>query len=116
MLKLIYTVIILLLVLATPAMAAKPYSYKTVQKRLAPCIKFIQGKYYSIKPSGRCCRGLIDISDMMKIGRKDYVTVCKYIKKALLHMNYDPNLIKTGSQQCRTGFTLPPVGHTTNCA
>lgn len=113
MVKLIYTMIILLLVLAKPAMA-KP-SCETVSKRLAPCLSYIQGKYHSIKPSGRCCRGLMDISNMMRNGRKDYITACKCIKKALLHINYDPKRFQIGSQQCNTGFTLPPVGHTTNC-
>ncbi|KAL3381493.1 hypothetical protein AABB24_001557, partial [Solanum stoloniferum] len=112
MVKLIYAVIILLFVLATTAMG-KP-SCETVSKRLAPCLSYIQGRYHSIKPSGRCCRGLIDISNMMK-NRGDYSTVCKCIKKVLLHTNYDPKRFQTGSQQCNTGYTLPPVGHTTTC-
>ncbi|CAN4111456.1 unnamed protein product [Withania somnifera] len=113
MVKLMYTVIILLLVLATPAMAEP--SYDLVSRRLVPCYSYIKGKYHRIKPSGRCCRGLMDISRMIRNGRKDYVTVCKYIKKALLHISYDPNRIQIASQQCNTGFALPSVGHTTNC-
>ncbi|MCD7471263.1 hypothetical protein HAX54_011597 [Datura stramonium] len=89
MVKLIYTVIILLLVLATPAMAEP--SFDIVEKRLAPCHSYIQG-------------------------RKDYIDVCKCIKRALLHMTYDPYRIQLGSQQCHTVFDLPPVGHNTNCA
>ncbi|KAK4738909.1 hypothetical protein R3W88_002606 [Solanum pinnatisectum] len=112
MAKLIYAMIILLLVLATPG-TAKP-SCETVSKRLAPCLSYIQGRYHSIKPSGRCCRGLIDISNMMK-NHGDYTSVCKCIKNALLHTDYDPKRFHTGSQQCNTGYTLPPVGHTTTC-
>ncbi|KAK4339386.1 hypothetical protein RND71_040848 [Anisodus tanguticus] len=114
MAKLLYTLIILLLVLSTPA-TAEPMC-DIVPKRLAPCLSYIKGKYHSIKPSNRCCRGLTDIVQMDKTGRrKDRIAVCKCIKKALLHISYDPNRIKLASQLC-TGFPLPPVGHNTNCS
>ncbi|XP_059310663.1 non-specific lipid-transfer protein-like [Lycium barbarum] len=113
MVKLFYTVIVLLLALATTALAEP--SCDIVPKRLAPCYSYIQGKYHAIKPSGRCCRGLTDIAQMEKNGRKDSIAVCKCIKRALLHINYDPNRIKVASQQCNTEFALPAVGHNTTC-
>ncbi|XP_019266865.1 PREDICTED: uncharacterized protein LOC109244261 [Nicotiana attenuata] len=112
--KLIYNLIILLLVLAPPAMAEP--SYIIVSKRLVPCYSYIEGKYHSIMPSNRCCRGLNDIADMVRNGEKDRITVCKFIKRALLHITYEPSLIAIASQQCQTRLSLPPIGHNTNCS
>ncbi|KAK4379219.1 hypothetical protein RND71_001081 [Anisodus tanguticus] len=115
--KLFYTLIILLVVLSTP-ITAEPMC-DIVPKRLAPCLSYIKGKYDSIKPSNRCCRGLTDIVQMEKTGRKSQegpYSCLQVHKKALLHISYDPNRIKPASQQCNTWFALPPIGHTTNCS
>ncbi|XP_019266864.1 PREDICTED: non-specific lipid-transfer protein-like [Nicotiana attenuata] len=114
MVKIFYTLIILLLVLAAAAMA-KP-SCNIVSKRLVPCYSYIKGKYHSIKPSNRCCRGLNDIADMVKNGEEGPIAVCLCIKGALLHVRYDPTRITLASQQCHTRLSLPPVGHNTVCS
>ncbi|XP_019237288.1 PREDICTED: uncharacterized protein LOC109217488 isoform X2 [Nicotiana attenuata] len=61
MARLFYAMIILLLVIATPAIAEP--SCKTVAKGIVPCVSYIRGKHHkSDKPSNMCCKGLNDIA------------------------------------------------------
>nr|XP_009627715.1 non-specific lipid-transfer protein-like [Nicotiana tomentosiformis]XP_016456819.1 PREDICTED: non-specific lipid-transfer protein-like [Nicotiana tabacum] len=114
MARLFYTMIILLLALATSAIAEP--SCKTVAKGIVPCVSYIRGKHHkSDKPSNMCCKGLNDIANVIKNG-KDRVAVCKCIKMALSRIHYDPTRITLASQQCHTPSSLPSVGQNTNCA